>query len=677
MIKKKIVNLYLEKIKLYQKQNRYYHDKDKPIVTDQIFDVLKKEIIDLEDKFKYLRSEHSPRRSVGFKPSKNFQKIKHRVPMLSLGNAFNEEDLKNFEKKIINFLSLKEVNSIEYSAEPKIDGISASLIYINGKLTKGLSRGDGNEGEDITQNLKTIKDIPLEIIKSNFPNEIDIRGEVFIENNDFKKINEKFANPRNAASGSLRQKNPAITAKIPLKFIAYTYGHAEEMNINNQSDFLKNLKIWGFKINTFNKKISGIENLMWNHKKLEEKRNEIAFDIDGIVYKVNDFELQKRLGNLSNSPRWAIAHKFSAEKAFTKINDIEIQVGRTGALTPVAKVDPVNVGGVIVSNATLHNEDEIIRKDIRIGDTVCIQRAGDVIPQVVYVDLSKRGKKTKAYNFPAKCPCGNDTIKEFNEISKKIDAVRRCPDIGYECSYMAKEKLKHLISKDALNIDGFGKKVVDNFWNLKLIKVPSDIFKLDYKIVKELEGWGELSCNNLIKSIEKSKKLSLAKFIYAIGIRHIGQENAKILASYFKDITKFKKLFDPILIKAELNNLIEIDGIGETQIKALESFFSNKKNIKVINDLIDCLQISNFENITSGIFTNKTLMFTGGFSKMSRSEAKTLAESQGGKVLGSVSKKLNYLVIGDSKPTNNKVQKAKDLQVEIISEKKWYELLKR
>ena len=325
----------------------------------------------------------------------------------------------------------------------------------------------------------------------------------------------------------------------------------------------------------------------------------------------------------------------------------------------------------------MHNEDEIIRKDIRIGDSVCIQRAGDVIPQVVYVDLSKRGKKTKVYNFPAKCPCGNNTIKEFNEISKKIDAVRRCPDIGYECPYMAKEKLKHLISKDALNIDGFGKKVVDNFWNLKLVKVPSDIFKLDYKAIKELEGWGELSCNNLNKSIEKSKKLSLAKFIYAIGIRHIGQENAKILANYFKSITKFKKLFDPRLIKVELSNLIEIDGIGETQIKALEIFFSNKKNIKVINDLIECLQISNFENITSGIFTNKTLMFTGGFSKMSRSEAKTLAESQGGKVLGSISKKLNYLVVGDSKPTNNKVEKAKDLQVEIITEKKWYELLKR
>ena len=665
---------YKKKLKLLNKYDQAYYNSDSPKITDSKYDEIKKRLLEFEKKHDQYSLVSN---KVGFAPSKKFSKVKHTEKMLSLGNAFNIDDMNNFYKKIKNYLNYETTQNITLIAEPKIDGISASLLYQNGVLVQGLSRGDGEYGEEITENLMTISDIPKKITYKKFPKLMEIRGEVYIGKKDFKKIENNFANPRNAAGGSLRQKDFRKTAAIPLKFFAYSTIQSNYSYFQSQYEFLEFLKHSNFKTNSLSKIIKNIKELEINYNDLEKLRSSLDYDIDGIVYKINDLELQKRLGNLSNSPRWAIAHKFSAEKAFTKINDIEIQVGRTGALTPVAKVDPINVGGVMVSNATLHNEDEIIRKDIRIGDTVCIQRAGDVIPQVVYVDLSKRGKKTEAYNFPGKCPCGNDTIKEYNEISKKTDAVRRCPDIGYECSYMAKEKLKHLISKDALNIDGFGKKVVDNFWNLKLIKVPSDIFKLDYKIVKELEGWGELSCNNLIKSIEKSKKLSLAKFIYAIGIRHIGQENAKILASYFKDITKFKKLFDPILIKAELNNLIEIDGIGETQIKALESFFSNKKNIKVINNLIDCLQISNFENITSGIFTNKNLMFTGGFSKMSRSEAKTLAESQGGKVLGSISKKLNYLVIGDSKPTNNKVQKAKDLQVEIISEKKWYELLKR
>ena len=390
---------YLKKIELFQKYNKHYYDKNKPTVSDQVFDVLKKEIINLENKYNFLKSENSPKNSIGFKPSKNFQKIKHKVPMLSLGNAFNKDDLKNFEKKMINFLSLENTSKIEYSAEPKIDGISASLIYFNGKFIKGLSRGDGAEGEDITQNLKTIKDIPLEVFNKNFPEEIDIRGEVFIENNDFEAINKKFANPRNAASGSLRQKDSAVTAKIPLKFIAYTHGYVKKMNIYNQTDFLENLKLWGFKTNPFNKKITSIKNLILNHKDLEEKRKEIAFDIDGVVYKVNDFNLQKRLGFAANAPRWAIAHKFSANSSISEIMNIEIQIGRTGALTPVAKIKPVNIGGVIVSNATLHNEDEIIRKDIRVGDTVTVERAGDVIPHVISVDLKKRGKISKNLSF--------------------------------------------------------------------------------------------------------------------------------------------------------------------------------------------------------------------------------------------------------------------------------------
>ena len=468
---------------------------------------MKRNIIDLEDRYNFLIDEKSPTKSVGFKPSKNFQKVKHKVSMLSLGNAFSEEDVRNFEKKIVNFLSLKNLDKIEYSAEPKIDGISASLIYIDGKFIRGLSRGDGKEGEDITQNLKTIKDIPTTITAKNFPKEIDIRGEVFIENNDFKKINQKFANPRNAASGSLRQKNAVVTSKIPLKFIAYTYGYAKNMIIKNQSDFLDNLKLWGFKTNPLNKRINNIKNLILNHRNIEEKRKELAFDIDGVVYKINDFDLQRRLGFAANAPRWAIAHKFSANSSISEIQNIEIQLGRTGALTPVAKIKPVNIGGVIVSNATLHNEDEIIRKDIRIGDTVVVERAGDVIPHVISVNLNKRDKNSKKFVFPLKCPsCNNDTIKDFNETTKKQDAVRRCTSEGYECEKIAIEKIKHFVSKEAFNIDGLGKKIVENFWSLRLIKFPQDIFNLDYTRIKQLEGWGNLSTTNLKFSINQKKK---------------------------------------------------------------------------------------------------------------------------------------------------------------------------
>ena len=466
---KEIRNKYVKQIKLIQKHNKHYFEKNKPVISDKDYDELKKNIITLENEHKFLKDKNSPSESIGFKPSKNFKKALHKTPMLSLGNAFSEEDLINFEKKILNFLSFEKINQIEYSAEPKIDGISASLTYKDGKFIKGLSRGDGKEGEDITENLKTINDIPKLINLNNFPSEIDIRGEVFINNKDFEKINEKFANPRNAASGSLRQKNPIITSKIPLKFIAYTHGHHEGMNIKNQIDFLNSLKSWGFKINPFNKRIKGIQNLILNHKYLENKRRELDFDIDGIVYKVNNFDLQKRLGFASNAPRWAIAHKFSANKGISEILNIEIQIGRTGALTPVAKIKSINIGGVIVSNATLHNEDEIDRKDIRVGDTVIVERAGDVIPHILSVELKKRPKDIKKFSFPIKCPsCGSKTIKEFNIITKKNDAVRRCSSEGYECEKISIEKLKHFVSKEALNIDGFGKKIIENFYKLRL-----------------------------------------------------------------------------------------------------------------------------------------------------------------------------------------------------------------
>ena len=663
---------YFKKIKLIQEYNKYYYDKDKPIITDQEYDSLKKKIIDLENRYNFLKSKKSPTETIGFKPSKNFIKVKHKTPMLSLGNAFNEKDLITFEKKILNFLSLATSDRVEYSAEPKIDGISASLIYKNGKFIKGLSRGDGKEGEDITENLKTIKDIPQIINSKNFPTEIDIRGEVFIQNNDFKKINEKFANPRNAASGSLRQKNSAITKKIPLKFIAYTFGYAKEMNINTQSEFLKNLKLWGFKINQFNKTLKGIKNLILNHKNLEEKRKELEFDIDGIVYKVNSFKLQKRLGYAANAPRWAIAHKFSANSSVSEIIDIDIQVGRTGALTPVAKIKPINIGGVIVSNATLHNEDEINRKDIRVGDTVTVKRAGDVIPNVVFVDIKKRKKNSKKFIFPKNCPsCGSKTIKDFNEITKKKDAVRRCISEDYVCEKIAIEKLKHFVSKEAFNIDGLGKRIVKNFWQLDLVKLPQDIFKLDYEKIKRLEGWGDLSVSNLKYSIEDKKNISLEKFIYSLGIRHIGQENAKLLAKHLKSADNFFKLST----NKEMNDLQNIDGIGETQIKSIKNFFLNKTNLQVLTELKKLLGISNVLQFNKdGLLKNKTFMLTGRLNGMSRAEAKSLIEQNSGKIISNVNKKLDYLIVGEN-PTTKKVKSAKDLNIHIITQSEWMRML--
>ena len=665
---------YLKTINKLKKHNKAYYEKDSPIISDQEYDIFKKKIIDLENKHKFLKSKASPNQSVGFKPSKNFKKVKHKVPMLSLGNAFNEEDLKSFEKKIVNFLSLEDTSLIEYSAEPKIDGISASLIYVKGKFVRGLSRGNGSEGEDITQNLETIKDIPTLITEINFPEEIDIRGEVFIENNDFKKIKDKFANPRNAASGSLRQKDSKTTSKIPLKFIAYTHGYVKNMDIDNQIDFLKNLKLWGFKINPFNKKIINIKNLISNHKNLEEKRKEIPFDIDGVVYKINSFDLQKRLGFAANAPRWAIAHKFSANSSVSEILNIEIQLGRTGALTPVAKIKPVNIGGVMVSNATLHNEDEIIRKDIRIGDTVTVERAGDVIPHVISVNIDKRDKGSKKFIFPLNCPsCGNKTVKDYNEITKKEDAVRRCTSEGYDCEKIAIEKIKHFVSKEAFNIDGFGKKIVENFWYLKLIRFPNDIFNLNYDDIEKLEGWGKLSVSNLKFSIEQKKKISLERFIYSLGIRHIGQENAKLIARHLKSSLNFLKLFE----NEYIDNLSNIDGIGPTQIQSVKNFFSNKTNLKVLTELNKNLTIFNIAPINNnGLLRNKTFMLTGKLKDISRAEAKSLIEKNSGKIISNVNKKLDFLIVGE-KPTIKKVNFAKELSVKLISQTELIDMLNK
>ena len=671
MASKSIKNKYLKDLIRLKSFDKFYYDKNKPKVSDAEYDELKKNVIYIEQKYPELKKNNSTTDNVGFRPSKNFKKQKHRERMLSLSNIFSKADLKNFEKKIYNFLNLEPTKKFEYSVEPKIDGISASLIYKNGVLTAGLSRGDGSEGELITENLKTITDIPKIISNKNFPKDIDIRGEVFIENKDFENLKDKFANARNAASGSLRQKDPSETKKMPLKFIAYTYGYLDKNNFSTQSEFINSLKEWGFKISEYNKVITGIDQLVEYHKKFEAKRFNINYDLDGLVYKINNISFQKRLGSVANAPRWATAHKFSAKNSYSRIINIEVQIGRTGALTPVAKIKPVNIGGVVVSNATLHNEDEIKRKDIRIGDTVKIERAGDVIPHVISVDKEKRDKNVKQYEFPSKCPsCGSKIIKDFNNLTKKFDAVKRCSSEGYKCEKISIEKLKHFISKDALNIDGLGKKVIEKFYELKIIKFPHDIFKINYKKVESLDGWGKLSIANLKYSIDQSKVILLDKFIFSLGIRHIGQESAKLIANHVENIgnlTNINSLYN-------FNNFLNIDGIGETQVKSLEKYFSKKVNVDIIKKLSECLIIKSSQISKKGKLKNKTFLITGKLDGMSRAEAKSLIEANSGKILSGVSSKLDYLLVGQ-KPTPKKLLKAKELNVEILTQQTFKKIL--
>ena len=662
--------LYKKKTSELKKHNEYYFLKSSPKISDAEYDKLKSEIIDLEKKNPELK-KNSILNQVGFKPSKNFKKSLHRQRMLSLSNSFDENDLKNFEKKILNFLDMSPNSQLEYSVEPKIDGISASLTYKKGKLTAGLSRGDGNQGELITENLKTIKDIPKLINHKDFPEDIDVRGEVFIEVKDFEKIKGSFANPRNAASGSLRQKDPEQTKKIPLKFIAYSFGYIKDNLFKKQSEFLSSLKKWGFKTNDLNKVIIGLDNLLNHHKTIENIRFNLNYDIDGLVYKINQLNLQKRLGNVANAPRWATAHKFSAKNSISQITNIEIQVGRTGALTPVAKIKPVNIGGVIVSNATLHNEDEIKRKDIRIGDYVKVERAGDVIPHVISVDKSKRKSNSKTFIFPKNCPsCGSKVVKEYNKLTKKFDAVIRCSSDDYKCDKITIEKLKHFISKDAFNIDGLGKKVIERFWELKFIKYSSDIFKLNFNKIENLDGWGKLSASNLKYSIEKSKNISIEKFIYSLGIRHIGQESAKIISQSISNIDNFIDLKS----QHNLSEIINLDGIGETQVESLKEYFRNQTNVQVLKELKDILNIKNSVKKIGGKLSGKTFLITGKLKGISRAEVKNIIENNSGKILSSVNKKLDYLIIGE-KPTNNKILKAKELKINIINLSDLYKII--
>ena len=669
-----LIKEFKKKVKELKKHNILYFNKDEPIISDAEYDNLKRELIKIENSNKTLKKLNLLSKIIGAPPTNKFKKINHLKPMLSLSNAFNKDDMIDFIKKINNFLNIQDDN-IEIFSEPKIDGISATLIYENGILTRGLSRGDGKVGEDILENLKTINTIPKKINNKDVPKLLEIRCEIFIGKKDFTKLKDKFANPRNAAGGSLRQKDPKQTAKMPLKYFAYGFGAVEPMIFKTQSEFMEKISEWNFVTNPSVQILRGLDEIEKQHNKLDKERSSLDYDIDGLVYKINNLNLQKRLGNTSNSPRWAIAYKFSAEKAETQIKNIIIQVGRTGAITPVAKVLPITVGGVVVSNATLHNEDEIKRKDIRIGDTIMIQRAGDVIPQVVSIDKSKRNKDSKKFSFPNKCLCGAETKKEFSKNTNKEDAVRRCLK-GYDCRFIAKEKLKHIVSKEAFNIDGLGKKVIEQFWDLNFLKEPSDIFDLNFNKIEKLDGWGEQSINNLKKAIEKSRMISLDKFIYSIGIRHIGQENAKILAGFFNSIKEFTKLFELKNRQKILINLVDLDGIGETQTHSIDNFFSSETNIRITKELVAKLKIKNYTSQnTNGKFSNKKLMFTGGFKNMSRSEAKAIAENNGGKVLGSISKKLDFLVVGDTKPTKRKVEQAKQLKIKIIFEKDWNKIL--
>tara|TARA_Y100000590_G_scaffold146784_1_gene168607 strand:- start:10283 stop:12325 length:2043 start_codon:yes stop_codon:yes gene_type:complete len=679
MQRKEIETNYLKKIKELKRYDKAYFENDNSIVSDKVYDEIKNEILKLEKKYDYLNHRESPSKKVGYKPSDRFKKVQHKVPMLSLSNAFSKEDIEDFIKKIKNFLNKEKSEELIFSAEPKIDGISASLKYIDGSFILGLSRGDGQTGEDITNNLKTIQDIPKKINKSNFPKILEVRGEVYISKSDFKKISKKFANPRNAAGGSLRQKDHMETKKIPLKFMAYSFGTSEPKNFKKQSEFLELLKFWGFKTSKLNKTVKNIESINSNYQDIEEKRSSIDYDLDGLVYKVDDLRLQERLGFVSNSPRWAIAHKFSAEKGFSVIKNIEIQIGRTGALTPVAKIDSITIGGVVVSNATLHNEDEINRKDIRVGDTVCLQRAGDVIPQVLYVDKSKREKTSKKFVFPVKCPsCGSKVIKEFNLNTKKKDAITRCPDLNFKCNEILKEKLKHFVSKEAFNIEGLGKKVVENFWNKKIIKYPYDVFKIDLNVLESLDGWGEKSIFNLKNSINERKKITLDKFIFSLGIRHIGQENAKVLAKHFINSSNFfnfsKKLSENNT--KYINELKSIDGIGNSQIDSLKKYFCNDINLKIVSELLKIIKVEDYKFLSKKTpISGKFIMFTGGFVDKSRSELKSLAEKMGAKIVSNVSKKTDFLVTGSQKPTTRKIEEAKNLNIKILTENEWNKII--
>ena len=667
-----------------------YFREDQPEISDAAYDALRERNAAIEARFPHLIREDSPSTGVGALPVEAFGKVVHRVPMLSLGNVFDDEGVRDFLERIRRFLGLDTVEELAFTTEPKIDGLSITLRYEKGKLVQGATRGDGYQGENVTVNVRTIADIPKIVRARSFPDPFEVRGEIYMSRAAFQRLNEAqaergertFANPRNAAAGSLRQLDPTITASRPLQFFAYGWGEAPELPADTQCGVYRAMAEWGFPLNPLAKLTTSVEEMLDTYRDIESGRAGLDYDIDGVVYKLDRLDLQQRLGFVSRSPRYAIAHKFPAEKATTVLRDIEIQVGRTGALTPVAKLEPVTVGGVVVQNATLHNEDEIARKDVRIGDTVIVQRAGDVIPQILGAVEEKRPKGAKRFKFPELCPaCASHAVREVNPVTGKEDAVRRCTG-GLICPAQRVERLKHFVSRNAFDIEGLGEKHIKSYYDDGLIQSPQDIFTLaerDRRSTTRLEareGWGETSAAKLFAAIEARRNVKLDRFIYALGIPHVGEITGRLLARAYGSIETFR---DAMLAAArdrageayaELDN---IEGIGPTVTEAIADFFAEPHNVKVVDELLQQVRPEPLEAIEyASPIAGKTVVFTGTLEKMTRPEAKALAERLGAKVAGSVSKKTDYVVAGPG--AGSKLKEAESLGLRVLSEDEWLAL---
>jgi DNA ligase (NAD+) len=668
-----------------------YYRQDQPEISDAEYDALRERNAAIEARFPHLVREDSPSVRIGAAPVETFGKVMHAVPMLSLGNVFDDEGVRDFLERIRRFLGLETVEGLAFTTEPKIDGLSITLRYEKGRLVQGATRGDGYQGENVTANVRTIADIPKAIKSRSFPDPFEVRGEIYMSRAAFQRLNEGqadrgeriFANPRNAAAGSLRQLDPAITASRPLQFFAYGWGEAPELPADTQWGIYRAMADWGFPLNPLAKLTSSVEEMLDTYRDIESGRAGLDYDIDGVVYKLDRLDLQQRLGFVSRSPRYAVAHKFPAEKATTTLRDIEIQVGRTGALTPVAKLEPVTVGGVVVQNATLHNEDEIARKDVRIGDTVIVQRAGDVIPQILGVVEGKRPKGTKRFSFPTVCPaCGSHAVREVNPVTGKEDVVRRCTG-GLICPAQRVERLKHFVSRNAFDIEGLGEKHIKAFYDDGLIQSPQDIFTLagrDRRSTARLEareGWGGTSAAKLFAAIEARRTVKLDRFIYALGIPHVGEITGRLLARAYGSIEAFR---DAMLAAArdrageayaELDN---IEGIGPTVAEAIADFFAEPHNVEVVDELLREVRPEPLEAIDhASPISGKTVVFTGTLEKMTRPEAKARAERLGAKVAGSVSKKTDYVVAGPG--AGSKLKDAERLGLKVLSEDEWLALI--
>ena len=665
-----------------------YHQQDAPSISDAEYDALKKRLLDLENAFPDLKTLLGASSRVGAAPAAGFAKVRHAKPMLSLDNAFAAEDVADFLGRIRRFLNLKDGDDLTLVAEPKIDGLSASLRYENGELVRAATRGDGQEGEDVTANIRTLEqDVPHRLHGKGWPAVLEVRGEVYMTRADFLKLNEAqetagqkiFANPRNAAAGSLRQLDAKITAKRPLRFFGYYWGEVSEPLGRSMQESRKRLADWGFTLNAPVKVCHSLDDLIAYYNDIAAQRATLAFDIDGVVYKVDRLDWQDRLGFISRSPRWAIAHKFPAEQAQTLLENIDIQVGRTGTLTPVAKLKPVNVGGVLVSNATLHNEDEIKRKDVRIGDTVIIQRAGDVIPQVVSVVLEKRPKGAQEFEFPTKCPvCGQPAEREV-DASGAEDVRRRCTG-GVSCPAQAMEGLRHFVSRNAFDIEGIGEKQIAAFYDWGWIKEPSDIFKLPKQhaaALRKKEGYGDTSVDNLVRAIEQRRTIGFDRFIFALGIRHVGQERARLVAMHYETPDRWLAAMDEAKDRhgEAWGDLNSIDKMGDVVAEAIVGFATRRQSRAVIDHLLKELTavVPPEKPTANSAISGKTVVFTGSLEKFTRDEAKARALSLGAKVAGSVSKKTDYLVAGPG--AGSKLAEAQKHGVPVLSEDDWLALI--